>query len=39
LIINGQSIENGLKIHLELEEGFLKAVGGLSQTLGMPGAE
>jgi hypothetical protein len=39
LIINAQAVENGLKIHLELEEGFMKVLGSLSQMLGMPGVQ
>lgn len=45
VLINGQSIENGMKIHIELEEGFLKIIGEQTKSLGgggpggMPGAE
>jgi hypothetical protein len=34
LTVTGQSVTNGMKIRFELEEGFLKMLGGASQMLG-----
>jgi hypothetical protein len=43
VVITAQSIANGVRVHLELEEGFMKLLGSASQMLGglggMPGGQ
>jgi hypothetical protein len=34
VLVTGQSVENGMKIHIELEEGFLKIIGEQTKSMG-----